>query len=82
MNTTILGVVIAAVCILAIVAVLFIVLQNGVNNSIRNIGETQDRRMREFSEELAEMNRSIRPMAVTISGFMTGRLFKIGRAHV
>lgn len=59
MNTTILGVVIAAVCILAIVAVLFIVLQNGVNNSIRNIGETQDRRMREFSEELAEMNRSM-----------------------
>ena len=59
MNTTVIGIIIAAIVVLALVAVLFVVIQNSVNNSVRTLSEIQDRRMREFSEELAEMNRSM-----------------------
>ena len=59
MNATVIGIIIAAVVVLALVAVLFVVIQNSVNNSVRTLSEIQDRRMREFSEELAEMNRSM-----------------------
>ena len=68
MNSMIIGVVIAAVCILAVIVVLFIVLQNSMNNSIRNIGDNQDRRMREFSDALAEMNRSMGEIRNLTSG--------------
>lgn len=59
MNATVIGIIIAAIVVLALVAVLFVVIQNSVNNSVRTLSEIQDRRMREFSEELAEMNRSM-----------------------
>ncbi|MBR0126663.1 MAG: DNA recombination protein RmuC [Firmicutes bacterium] len=68
MNSMIIGVVIAAVCILAVIVILFIVLQNSMNNNIRNIGDNQDRRMREFSESLAEMNRSMGEIRNLTSG--------------
>ena len=59
MNTTIIGIIVAAIAILAVIAVLFMVIQNSVNNSVRTIAERQDNRMREFSEALADMNRSM-----------------------
>ncbi len=68
MSQGIIGIIIVAIVILAIVAVLFIFIQNSVNNSIRNLAEMQDRRMSEFSDALADVNRGMGELRNLSSG--------------
>ena len=68
MNGMMIGIIIAAVVIVAMVAVLFILMQNSMNNNIRTLAEAQDRRLKEFSESLAEMNRSMGEIRSLSSG--------------
>lgn len=68
MNALIVGSIIASVIVLAIIAVLFLIIHNSVNNSIRAMSELQDRRMKEFSDTLAEMNRSMGEIRSLTSG--------------
>lgn len=59
MDPMIIVIIIAAVAILVLIAGLFAAVNSSVNNSVRNLAEIQDRRMSEFSDALADMNRSM-----------------------